>query len=241
MKRLAWLALLMTACAPIGCVNGDEVDLATFNAHTIELRTDWPEPRTTFELVLSRDHTSDCARLAAGVSATVNDVPLTLKSQGIPQPTRDSIVCDPAIFEGDLSALSGEDTRIVVSDDSHTISFVVKNAGARRRLDVADSLSVAPGSSLTLLWSPQTDVLDEPYTSASLERDSVQLNPGLPASQEGSSITFQIPSDLAPGNYVFSYDQTAHSGVVECEGIETCFQSVSVLLRKPIEVKAEAL
>lgn len=228
MARLAHGSFLALAALSLasGCAI-HAVTLEDFDTQTVSLDAD-PGSSDRFWVRLVRPHVETCGYLAEDVVATVNGRPLALVGQGIPSYSRDfGPQCPAAVFEGQMSDLAPEEgdvSRIVIGDASTELVFAVRNAHVTRRLELLDREDMAPGQTLVVRWTPESDVLVDPVQAADLV-DGTSSFVSLHAERTGHELRMRLPLDLPAGDYGLVLSQSGEAEVVECTA-PACRQGV---------------
>lgn len=236
MARLAYASLLALTALASGCAV-HSVSLADFDTETVSLDAD-PGTSERFWVRLVREHVETCGYLSETVEATVNGHPLTLVGQGIPSYSRDfGPQCPAAVFEGQMSDLApdeGDVSRIVIHDATAELVFAVRNAQVTRRLELVEREGMAPGETLVVRWTPETDVLVDPESADLTDGASsfVSLSP----QRRGHELLMQLPLDLPTGEYGLVLSQSGEAEVVECTA-PACRQSVVAEVEAQLRVE----
>jgi hypothetical protein len=237
MARLAHGSLLALAALACGCAV-HSVSLEDFDTETVSLDAD-PGTSDRFWVRLIRAHVETCGYLGEEVEATVNGRPLALVGQGIPSYSRDfGPQCPAAVFEGRMSDLAPEDgdvTRIVIRDATAEMVFAVRNAQVTRRLELVEREGMAPGETLVVRWTPESDVLVDPGQSADLLRGTASYW-SLSPERMGHELRMRLPEDLPAGDYDLVVAQSGEAEVVECTA-PTCRMGVVAEVEAQLRVE----
>lgn len=191
------------------------------------LERDAPSGSHRFTLVFSADAT--CARLAEGVTATLNGQPMKLEPGGVPDTGvggRDVCVPPRATFDFDPTEWKNEpteDLRVILQDDTRSVLLVLRAAKAKRRFfrngGAPDSLR--RGQTHPYVWLPETDTVE-----GSAEASLIPRNGGaaatLPVEQEGNTALVSVPTGTVEGRYILRLSGTAVGQVLTCEGVAGC-------------------
>jgi hypothetical protein len=188
---------------------------------------DAPSGSHRFTLVFSAGAT--CARLADGVTATLNGQPMKLEPGGVPDTGvggRDVCVPPRATFDFDPKQWNDEpteDLRVILQDDSHSVLLVLKDAKAKRRFFRigGDPGTLRRGQNHTYVWLPETDTI-EGSAEASLLPVGGGAAATLGVTQEGNTSVVAVPSGTVERKYILRLSGTALGQVLTCEGVAGC-------------------
>jgi hypothetical protein len=179
-----------------------------------------------FTLVFSAGST--CARLADGVTATLNGQPMKLEPGGIPDTGvggRD--VCEPprATFDFDPEQWRDEpteDIRVILQDDTHSVLLVLHDAKAKRSFlrSSGSPGTLRRGQTYTYVWLPETDTLQGPVEASLIHGSGAAA--ALPVQQEGNSAQVSVPSSTVESKYILRLSGTAPAEVLACNGVAGC-------------------
>ena len=180
-----------------------------------------------FTLVFSEGVT--CARLADGVTATLNGQPMKLEPGGVPDTgVGGRAVCEPprATFDFDPERWDNEpteDLRVILQDDTHSMVLVLRDAKAKRRFlrESGSPGTLRRGQTYAYAWLPETDVLQGPANARLIHKNSGALAI-LEVRQEGNTARFTVPAETVEGQYVLRLSGTAVAQVLSCEGVAGC-------------------
>lgn len=180
-----------------------------------------------FTLVFSEDVA--CARLADGVTATLNGQAMKLEAGGVPDTgVGGREVCEPprATFDFDperWDAEPTEDLRVILQDDTHSMVLVLGEAKAKRRFlrESGSPGTLRRGQTYTYVWLPETDVLQGPAKASLIHKNSGALAV-LDVQQEGNVSRFTVPAETVEGEYILRMSSTAVAQVLSCEGVDAC-------------------
>ncbi|KFA89563.1 hypothetical protein [Archangium violaceum] len=180
-----------------------------------------------FTLVFSEGLT--CARLADGVTATLNGQPMKLEPGGVPDTgVGGREVCESprATFDFDPERWDNEpteDLRIILQDDTHSMVLVLRDAKAKRRFlrESGSPGTLRRNQAYSYAWLPETDVLQGP-TKASLIHKNTGALGVLDVQQEGNTSRFTVPPETVEGQFILRMSGTAVAQVLTCEGVARC-------------------
>jgi hypothetical protein len=171
---------------------------------------------------------SSCARLAEGVTATLNGQPMKLEPGGVPDTGvggRDVCESPRATFDFDPEKWRDEpteDIRVILQDDTHSVLLVLRDAKAKRSFLRSSGApgTLRRGQTYTYVWLPETDTL-EGTVEASLIHSS-GATAVLPVQREGNSLQVSVPSGTVENKYILRMSGTAPGEVLTCNGVAGC-------------------
>ncbi len=172
---------------------------------------------------------SNCARLAEGVTATLNGQPMKLEPGGIPdtgvggrevcESPRATFDFDPAQWRDEPT----EDLRVILQDDTHSVLLVLHDAKAKRSFLRSSGApgTLRRGQTYTYVWLPETDTLQ-----GTVEARLIPLGGGaeavLPVQQEGNLAQVSVPGGTVESQYILRLSGTAPGEVLTCNGVAGC-------------------
>ena len=224
-------AALLSACGPsLGSVPRSSLSLNPWSPSASSA----PEG---FSFVFEYDGNAGCLELSGWARATANGTDASEfsrgKFKGFQVPS-----CDLPSFVFPLEALS-EETTIVLEDEGHRVTVVVRNLAHPLSLTVTPPPDghIRAGSTVGLSWAPSTDRFQpsrfEPYKGffsgpygeffSAPQADGTRINMKIhPKDLMSGTGQFTIPADAPPGEARIEFTGTRTPGVVRCEGVDTC-------------------
>jgi len=241
MVSLSSLRFVVGALGTLGLLAGcgrtvaQPVTLADLKERTLQfaltdvdsVERDAPSGSHRFTLVFSAGAT--CARLADGVTATLNGQPMKLEPGGVPDTGvggRDVCVPPRATFDFDPKQWNDEpteDLRVILQDETHSVLLVVREAKAKRRFfrNGGDAGTLRRGQTHVYVWLPETDTVE-----GSAQANLLPANGGaaatLDVTQEANTSQVFVPSGTLEGKYILRLSGTAAGEVLTCEGVAGC-------------------
>ncbi|MBJ6761329.1 hypothetical protein JGU66_11185 [Myxococcaceae bacterium JPH2] len=185
-----------------------------------------------FTVAFSLAEGDACTKLAEGVTATFNGQPMHLEGGGAPDVDGRGDACEAtrAWFDFDPAAWTTEpteDARILLQDDTATLSLIIEDAKVKRLFAFQGPGTVdrlRRGQTYSFVWQPESEV-PGPIT-ATLLREGGSAAATLAVTQEGGKVSFTLPAGTPLANHVLTLSATVPGKVLDCQGVTSCSGAV---------------